>query len=117
MDLGIGLESACEVDVAHNTVASSQAPFSSIEWRFAMTSARVVNNLVTHNLRPRNDATAELLGNVENADLGSFQDFASHDLHLNDSSLTGIGHELGAELAPTDFDGNPRSDSPNVGAY
>lgn len=117
MDLGIGLESSCEVDVAHNTVASSQAPFSSIEWRFAMTSARVVNNLVTHNLRPRNDATAELLGNAENVGLESFQDFANHDLRLNDSNLTGVGHELGAELAPTDFDGNPRSDSPNIGAF
>jgi hypothetical protein len=52
-DNGISLWNACEVETYHNSVISTQAPFSSIEWRYPNTSVDLVNNLVSHNLRPR----------------------------------------------------------------
>ncbi|MEZ4592968.1 MAG: right-handed parallel beta-helix repeat-containing protein [Chloroflexota bacterium] len=50
-DCGICLWQACGAQIFHNTVVSTQAPFSSIEWRFDKTELR--NNLVSHNLRDR----------------------------------------------------------------
>ena len=47
-DAGISLESACEAPVLPNTVFSTTAPFSSIEFRFDTTSGVVANNLVSH---------------------------------------------------------------------
>ena len=64
-DTGIGLEQSCETTVVHNTVVSTHRPrSSSIEWRFANTTALVANNLVTHALLPRDGARASLAGNV-----------------------------------------------------
>lgn len=52
-DCGICLWNVCGAQAVHNTVASTQAPFSSIEWRFDNTDVEIVNNLVSHNLRDR----------------------------------------------------------------
>jgi len=116
MDLGVGLEAACEVLVVHNTVASTEAPFSSMEWRWPETSVRAVNNLVTHELRTRDDASAELVSNVTNAPLSTFVDLEAGDAHLASSSVASPGAAEGAELAPTDFDGDARTATPDVGA-
>jgi hypothetical protein len=116
MDLGVGLEAACEVLVVHNTVASIEAPFSSMEWRWPETSVRAVNNLVTHELRTRDDATAELVANVTNAPLSTFLDLEAADAHLASASVATAGASEGAELAPLDFDGDARTATPHVGA-
>jgi hypothetical protein len=118
MDLGIGLEASCNATMVHNTVASTEAPYSSIEWRFSQTTARIINNLVTHNLRERDGATAQLVSNLENADAALFVDLASADLHLVPGADPAIdqGDPEGAALAPTDFDGDARDDTPDLGA-
>lgn len=117
MDGGIALAYACDATVAHNTVASDDAPFASIEWRFGKTDVHLVNNLVTHNLMERDGATATAEGNLENAPASDVVDLASGDLHLTPSATAqGAGAPAGAALAETDIDGDMRASAPDVGA-
>lgn len=118
MDVGIALESACGATIVHNTVASAMPPYSSMEWRFAESNPRVVNNLVTHNLRDRDGAVAERVSNVENATPDVFVDLSGHDVHLAASAAVAIdqGAPEGADLAGADFDGDAREGAPDVGA-
>ena len=117
-DAGIALEQSCETNVLHNTVVSTAAPFSSIEWRFANTVAVIANNLVSHNLRPRDGALATLAGNISNASPSLFVDaVATGDLHLRPTATAAIDHAapLTAPLA-WDIDRRPRGAPADVGA-
>lgn len=82
MDIGIALEAACDATVVHNTVVSSQPPYSSIEWRWPETDVVLVNNLVSHDLRERDGAVASVSGNLVDADVTMLVDLAGHDAHL-----------------------------------
>jgi hypothetical protein len=66
-DSGISINQACGAQVLHNTVGSTQAPSTvnqgSIEYRFQNTTATIDNNLVTHNIVARDEASATLAGN------------------------------------------------------
>ena len=86
-DAGIAVEQARFVRVVHNTVASTAAPFSSIEWRWQNTQAGVTNNLVSHMLRSRDGAQASLAGNIQDAPTAWFRSVAEADLHLRTGSL------------------------------
>jgi hypothetical protein len=109
-DCGICLEYACGVDILHNTVVSLQTPFSSIEWRFSTTSAVITNNLVSHNLRPRDGAAAVQAGNLSGAPLSMFTGAASGNLHLFPGATTAIdkGVPVPGGLAGDDIDGGSR---------
>jgi hypothetical protein len=109
-DCGICLEQACNVSVLHNTVVSTQNPFSSIEWRFPLTSIDLYNNLVSYNLRERDGATASQAGNLQNASLSLFANGAGGDLHLAGSASQAInkGVTLAAGLSDDDYDGDLR---------
>ncbi|MBI4602198.1 MAG: right-handed parallel beta-helix repeat-containing protein [Planctomycetes bacterium] len=117
-DAGISLEKACGTQVLHNTVASSEAPFASIEYRFAGTSVTVLNNLMTHALRARDGAAAVLGGNVEGAPLEVFADAAARDLHLAPDAVQAIdrGVAVAEGLCDQDVDGEPRGTARDVGA-
>ncbi len=117
-DTGIGLWSACDSTVVHNTVWSTQAPFSSVEWRFDGTSAVVMNNLVSHNLRDRTVTSIELAGNLADADAGLLVDAAGGALHLDPTATGAIdaGEPLAVGLADTDVDAEPRDALPDIGA-
>lgn len=117
VDGGIALAHACDASVVHNTVATTETPFASIEWRFEGTNVELVNNLATHPFRPRDGATAAQLGNVEDAPLGDFVDVAAGDLHLvAGASAIDAGDPAGSAVAPQDVDGDLRGGSPDVGA-
>ena len=118
MDTGISMWHACGAVVVHNTVASTQAPFSSIEWRFADTDVMLFNNLVSHTLAERNGATAVEEGNMADAPASTWVSLPEYDLHLAAAaSAIGQGGPQGAAVAPTDFDGEARpSRSADVGA-
>ncbi len=118
MDLGIGLESACDAVVAHNTVASTEAPFVSIEWRFTSTSGLIINNAASHAIRPRNEAVAETSANVASADPALFEDLAALDLTpaATAADLLGQGDPRGTTIAPTDHRGARRAEPPDIGA-
>jgi hypothetical protein len=109
-DCGICLWTACEADVLHNTVFSTQAPYSSIEWRFTNTWIDLTNNLVSHNLRERDGAHAVQAGNVTGAPAGWFLDTSNGDLHLAEevTEVVDQGVSILAGLCDTDMDGDPR---------
>ncbi len=106
-DSGIGLWNACGARALHNTVASTQAPFSSIEWRFDNTEVDIINNLVTHNLRDRG-GTATLSGNLQNQPLSAFVDGAGGDLHLSAGASAAIDQVSAPADVSDDFDGEAR---------
>jgi len=109
-DCGICLEQACGTQVLHNTVVSTQAPFSSIEWRFSNTDADIINNLVSHNLQERDGASAFLSGNLPNGQLSLFVDGANGDLHLAPTATSAIDEavSVAAGLCEDDIDGDTR---------
>jgi hypothetical protein len=119
-DCGICINQTCGAQVLHNTVVSTQAPFSSIEWRFANTVVDVRNNLVSHNLRDRGGADTQA-GNVQNAPLSTFVYPAARDLHLNASATQAIDQAapVPAGLASDDLDGEARpfGAAADIGAY
>lgn len=114
-DSGISVWNACGATIAHNTVWSSQAPFTSIEWRFPNSSVTVANNLVSHNLAERNPGIGTQVTNVDGfSDAAAFADAPAGDLHLVGPSVAdGAGT---AGWAHTDIDGEDRPDAPSVGA-
>lgn len=117
-DTGIGLEQSCETNLLHNTVVATTVPrSSSIEWRFANTTAAVANNLVTHSLIARDGGRATLGGNVANAPLSLFVDVPSGNLHLVPGATTAIDKAVPLATALShDIDGEIRGLAPDVGA-
>ncbi len=117
-DCGICLAQACDTKVFHNTVVSTAAPFSSIEWRFSDTDATITNNLVSHNLRERGGARASLTSNLDYQPLSLFVDGAGGDLHLKENANVAIdkGVPIGDNLCYDDIDGDHRDIKPDIGA-
>jgi len=117
-DSGLMVWNSCDTVVAHNTVAFADAPYTCIEWREAVTTVRVINNLVSHNLMARDGATAWEAGNVTDALSSTFVDLASGDLHLTAGAVKAL--DQGAVVEPSvcsdDIDGQPRTGQPDVGA-
>jgi hypothetical protein len=117
-DSGIAVEQACGTELIHNTIVSTQAPFSSIEWRFSNTSVTITNNLVSHNLRERDGAKATLAGNLESAPGSLFVDAQGGDLHLAAGQDGAIdkGTAVTADQVADDIDGEARSGAYDIGA-
>ncbi len=117
-DAGISLWSACGARVLHNTVVSTSRPFASIEWRFPNTRFELTNNLVSHNLMPRQGAAATRAGNIENAPLSLFVNGRGGDLHLAPSASAAIDHgvPVPGDACDRDIDGDRRDQRPDVGA-
>ncbi len=118
-DTGIALEQARGTEVYHNSVASTQTPrSSSIEWRWSNTLAEIANNLASSILKPRNNAVANLIGNLQDVPLGWFEVIPAGDLHLTAQATGAVdqGVLLPAGSADTDIDGQLRDTTPDVGA-
>jgi len=118
LDAGITLEQSCATNVLHNTVFSTAPPFSSIEWRWANTTATIANNIVSHNLLQRDGGVATLAGNLTNAPASLFVDALTNgDLHLRPTATAAI--DQGAALTTPvawDIDGAQRGSRPDIGA-
>jgi hypothetical protein len=116
-DCGVCLWQACGAEVLHNSVVSTQAPFSSIEWRFDHTVVTLTNNLVSHNLYDRG-GTATLTSNLEGQPLSLFVDGAGGNLHLLPSATVAIDQALPLPEVGEDIDGDarPAGSAPDIGA-
>jgi hypothetical protein len=115
-DTGISLAQSCNTRVLHNSIASTQAPYNSIEWRFASTSVTLTNNLATHVLMQRDNATATQAGNIASVNANIFVDVATGDLHLKPGSAP-LGQGVAGSGVTADLDGDARSGTaPDVGA-
>jgi len=118
-DCGICLWSACGAKAVHNTVVSTGPNYSSIEWRFSTsTGVEITNNIATHPLRERNNASATQAGNLESAPLSLFVDGAAGKLHLDSGASTAIdqGTTVPTGVCDDDIDGEGRSGSRDIGA-
>ena len=117
-DVGIGLEQSCQSSVFHNTVVSTDRPrSSSIEWRFANSSAAIANNLVSHNLKERDGGRAAVVGNIERAPLSYFTGVETADLHLTPAADQAIDRAVPLEpMLADDIDEDPRDGAADVGA-
>ncbi len=119
-DCGVCLWAACGAQAVHNTVASTQDPFSSIEWRFDASEVEIINNLATGILRDRGGTVTTLAGNLESQSLNLFMNGINGDLHLHPGASLAIdqGVALPPGLCTDDFDNDPRpvNGVPDVGA-
>ena len=117
-DTGIALEQACGAKILHNTVFSTRTPnSSSIKWRFPYTAASIANNLVSHDLKPRDSGAATLAGNVTHAAAGLFVSAATGDLHLRPTASAAMNQAAAISTpVPWDIDGQPRGAPADVGA-
>jgi hypothetical protein len=117
LDCGICLWNACGARVLHNTVASTAAPVSSIEWRFEYTDVDLSNNLVSHSLWDRG-GSADLSENLEGQPLSLFVDGPGGDLHLAASAGVAIDQVALPADVTDDFDGDlrPVGSAADVGA-
>lgn len=107
-DVGIGLESACDVLVDNNTVL---APYwAPIEYRFSGSSNLVFrNNLVNANITARDGAPAAARSNnVSTAQASWFRDAASGDLHLLPGTSAAIDQGCAVPEFNEDIDGHRR---------
>ncbi len=122
-DAGIEIENGCQSKLLHNTVYSTEAPYSSMSWRYETSSGHIANNLLSHNLRERIEAgedPADVLaeGNIEDAGDELFEDAVAGELQLvAGASAVDAGVVLSGDSAVThDIDGDVRDASPDVGA-
>jgi hypothetical protein len=118
-DTGIGLESAYNVSVYHNTIYSEQnsGMNSAIDYRFAGTkNLRLANNLHKPGITARNSPPPPILetANVQ-ADSTMFVSLLGEDLHLSDSATAAIDQGYPAGVTD-DIDGETRDSSPDIGA-
>ncbi len=116
-DAGIAIEQARHPVVVHNTVMSTTAPFSSIEWRWDNTVVDIANNLVSHNLRDRGGA-ANLTTNLVDAPGSWVVSVPDGNLHLVGFGVAPVdaGTVLAAGVADRDLDGEHRDATPDIGA-
>lgn len=112
-DSAIGLESAVEVLVEHNTVYSAGYGYNAmIDARFS-TSGTIRFNLHFPGMKIRDGAAPHVSGNVE-AEEDMFVNLENGDLHLRATALTVIDRALA--INQLDFDGELRTGLADTGA-
>jgi hypothetical protein len=118
-DCGVCLWQACGVDAVHNSVfsANTALSFSSIEWRFPHTRARVANNLTNFTTRARDGAIATLTSNVTAALPAWFTSAGTGDLHLTSAAVGTVdGGAPGFAIDDYDGEARPRGAASDIGA-
>ena len=92
---------------------------SSVEWRFSNTDAEIINNLVSHNLKARDNGVADLQGNLENAPLSLFAGAENGDFSLPEGADAVIDKGVVVEdsLVENDIVGIIRDSNPDIGAF
>ena len=120
-DCGICLWQSCQTRVLHNTVYSTDPlrTFSSIEWRFGNTRADIINNLVNVSMQERDGASANVSGNVTNAQADWFVNAELGDLHLVERATSVIDQAASLAGVTDDIDGacRPAGPTADVGAH
>lgn len=107
----------CDVEVAHNSAVSSQAPRRAmIELRGSSEDITLYNNLNSHPIVQDEQSSATAAGNDENASLDIFIDAQSGDLHLDPNVADPRGVSEALARIGADIDADTRADPPNIGA-
>jgi len=120
-DCGICLWQSCQTRVLHNTVYSTDPAhtFSSIEWRFGDTGTEIINNLVNVTMQERDGASANVSGNVTNAQADWFVNVELGDLHLVETATSVMDRTTSFAGVTDDVDGacRPAGPTADVGAH
>lgn len=117
-DVGIGLETAPNAKVYHNTVVTENY-FNSIEYRFAATTnVHIANNLTTENITSRDGGTGIVENNFETNDMNIFEDAGNYNFHLTGSQtqITDAGMTLAEVSTDYDCEMRPDGNAPDIGA-
>lgn len=114
-DSGVALASACNATVAHNTVASTEAPFAAFEYRFPVTSGVFVNNLTSHNIFDRGVGQMNVSSNIENAPENWFFNLREGNLRLKEGAKA-VDSADPAYSPDRDIDGQARAGKPDIGS-
>jgi hypothetical protein len=117
-DVGIGLESASNVNVYHNTVYTENY-FNSIEYRFTATSGgEIANNLTNQAIASRNGGAAELYSNYTSAAEDFFADPTNGNMHLVaiTPGVTDAGADISTVTTDIDCQARPAGMAPDIGA-
>jgi hypothetical protein len=118
-DVGIGLETAPDVEVYNNSIYHEHSYPNVIEYRFpATTNVYITNNLTNKAIVARDGATGIDTNNVTNAMLSWFVDVASGDLHLDYGVPAVVDQGIFISGLTEDFDGDARPQGPgyDIGA-
>lgn len=116
-DTAIGVNDSPGTKVLHDSVFISRTYPNAIEYRFAGSIGVVIqNNLTDGPIRSRDGATAVELANYTSALLSMFVDAAGGDLHLTSLAQSVIDAGVASADAGSDWDGQPRSGIPDIGA-
>ena len=126
MTAGILAESSCNVTIVHNSVYTRDAlptpGTSSIEHGFEGTSGVIANNLCSHTIRANPGTTVDvnLNSNRENAQESTWEGPAYDDFRTSPGEGRDLVEDQGIAdfllLVPTDIEGEPRDDAPDIGA-
>ncbi len=116
-DVGISVNTAKDSAIYHNTVILNRTFGWTIEYRWDNSNGVIAYNLTDGAIMRRNDASAELTGNITVAEKSWFAGADSVDFHLlPDSPPVDVAGAL--EWVTVDFDGQarPGGAAPDVGA-
>jgi hypothetical protein len=118
LESGIELMNVIDVEVLNNTVVSHDRPFASIEYRWPNTRVAIQNNIVSHNIRARDNARAKLKRNILSANRHLFRNYGKGDLHLSPNRKEAIdkGTPFSGGKVTVDIDGDRRDRKPDIGA-
>lgn len=117
-DVGIGLESAVNVLVYHNTILFDHDYPHAVEYRFAASTGNMIlNNLTNRAIVSRNSGSATVRNNVTDADESWFESVSTGNLHLTGPvfDVTEKGEALPSVTEDIDCDERPGT-SPDIGA-
>ena len=114
-DVGIGLESATDVQVYNNTIYQEHSYPRAIEYRFGSTSGCfIANNLANRAIASRDGGQADLQANITGAQAGWFRDVAAADLALSGRIAEVVDRGIAIDGLIEDYFGTSRPQGAGV---
>ena len=119
-DVGIGLETADNVQIFNNTIFQEHSYPNAIEYRYAASNnLEIINNLTNRAITSRDGGdTVFLSNNLSTAEASWFVDAAAGDLHLQGirAGVSDTGYTIPTLTDDFDQDARPQNSAYDIGA-